>query len=135
MDGKAGRTHHGERYKARIDHPARQLAKHQPQKFEAYLRIEFALSMRAFPELERYFRHAKALLRGHEDIEQNLETNGRELVGNVVQPVALEHEKTAHRIGDFDAQNPAGKSGGRATDFGALRREGIRAAAGHVPAS
>ena len=81
------------------------------------------------------FLDAKIAARGGDDIEQDLETLGRELRRQLLELVPADHEEAAHGIGDLDPQHAFCDFGGERAGAGALLVKTVGAAAFDIAAA
>lgn len=59
----------------------------------------------------------------------------RQLRRDLLEAIAADHEESAHRIGDLDAQQPLGNHGGEFAEPATLPIEAVRAAAFDIAAA
>ena len=127
-------TNQNEEHELHGDQPAHHLVEKQDRKFQNHQGVELA-----FAELAR--AHAIGQLAiGHlavhrqEEVQKDLEALAGKVLHGTLQECPLEHEKTAHRVGEFGLGQPVGNTGGKAADGDPGRRQVAGAALGHVAA-
>jgi len=130
-DGADG-AYEGEEHEANGDVAADELIEDELEVLEADDEVELALAMLAEAEVVRDFANADLAIGGKDDVEQDLEADGGEAMGDALEERAADDEEAAHGIGELGVALDAGETAAEAAEFDAPVGEVAHAAAADV---
>lgn len=132
VNDSADGAYEGEEHEADGDVAADEFVEDELEVLEANDEVELALAVLTQAEVVGDFADADLTIGGQDDVEEDLEANGGEAMGDALEEGAADDEEAAHGIGEVGVALYAGETAAEAAEADAPVGEVAHAAAADV---